>query len=67
MASATELSVLFKVASGPSKRLADNKMHPSSLFGHSCLSLLSIFERLMPVGTEEFNFYPNQILLFHLF
>jgi len=40
VASAIELSAMFKVTSSPSKWLADNKMHPSSLLGHSCLSLL---------------------------
>ena len=41
---AIELSAMFKVTSSPSKRLADNKLHPSSLLGHSCLPSLSIFE-----------------------
>lgn len=40
MESAMELSAMLKVASSPCKRRSDNKLNPSSLFGHSRLSAL---------------------------
>lgn len=61
---ATELSSVFKVTSGPTKWLADNRMHPSSLLRPLCLGLL-LQQCSVSVGSKELKtFHCTRILNF---